>query len=260
MEYLSEIFTKPELQRSCVDKDFNLIKGNCLEELKKLPDNSVDCIVTSPPYNKGYWSSNRNVNNYSFYKTKSRRIEYENYDDNLLPSDYENFQRQVLTECIRVLKPTGSIFYNHIDILKNHLTIPPLYVYDFPVKQVIIWNRKNTPKLDKSYFLPVNEYIYWIKKDKESKTKFNRKNAMFTKNIWDINPDKHNNFPAPFPVELPLNCILSTTDENDIVLDPFMGSGTTGVACRELGIDFVGTEIDEEYYNEAVDRITLPLV
>lgn len=202
--------------------DIELICGDCLEKLKEIPDESIDLIVTSPPYNKGFWSSNRNMNNYSFFKTKSRRIDYENYNDKLEPEEYENFQKNVLKECIRILKPSGSIFYNHTDILHKHQTIHPKWVYDFPLKQIIVWNRKNTPKLDKSYFLPVNEYIFWIQKEKTSRVKFNRQKAIYNKNVWDISPDKENKFPAPFPIELPLNCILTTTDEGDKVLDPFM--------------------------------------
>lgn len=229
--------------------------GDCLEIMKDIPDNSVDLIVTSPPYNKGYWSINRNVNNYSFYKTKSRRIQYGDFDDNLTPDEYEKQQIEFLKECIRVIKPTGSIFYNHIDILHNHQTIHPKWVYEFPVKQIIIWNRKNTPKLDKSYFFPINEYIFWIQKSPKSRVKFNRKLALFNKNIWDINPDKSNSFPAPFPIEIPTNCILTTIDENDIVLDPFMGSGTTGVACKNLNRNFIGIELDKNYFKMAKERI-----
>lgn len=203
-------------------ENIELICGDCMEKLKEIPDESIDLIVTSPPYNKGFWSSNRNMNNYSFFKTKSRRIDYENYNDKLEPEEYENFQKNVLKECIRILKPSGSIFYNHTDILHKHQTIHPKWVYDFPLKQIIVWNRKNTPKLDKSYFLPVNEYIFWIQKEKTSRVKFNRQKAIYNKNVWDINPDKKNKFPAPFPIELPLNCILTTTDEGDKVLDPFM--------------------------------------
>lgn len=227
--------------------------GNCLELLKTIPNESVDCIVTSPPYNKGYWSSNRNINN--GFHTKSRRIEYGSFDDNIDPKDYEIQQRKVIKECLRVLKPTGSLFYNHIDILNKHQTIHPKWVYDFPLKQIIIWNRKNTPKLDKSYFFPITEYVFWLQKGKNSRTKFNRKNSLFNKNIWDINPDKNNSFPAPFPVELALNCILSTTEKGDVVLDPYMGSGTTGVACVMSDRDFVGIEIDLNSYNMAKKRI-----
>lgn len=137
---------------------------DCLDFLRRLDDNIVDCVVTSPPYNKGYWSKNRNINN-GFY-TKSRRIEYGDFGDNLEPMVYKQQQREVLDELVRIIKPSGSIFYNHIDILSEHNTIHPTYVYDYPLKQIIIWNRGNTPKLDTSYFYPITEYVFWIKKNK----------------------------------------------------------------------------------------------
>ena len=232
-----------------------VIQGDCLEVIKTLPDNSIHCVVTSPPYNKGYWSKNRNMNNgFKSYnhknsttiKTKSRRITYGSFDDNLLPEDYEKQQIKILNECIRVLKPDGSIFYNHIDILSQHQTIHPKYIYQFPVKQIIIWNRKNTPKLDKSYFFPINEYIFWLQKTPTSRTKFNRKEALFQSNIWGINSAK-NSFPAPFPEDLAKNCILATTNEGDTILDPFAGSGTTGVAAQNLNRNYILIEQEPEY-------------
>lgn len=201
-------------------EDIKLYLGDCLNVLKNIEDNTIDLIVTSPPYNKGYWSSNRNMNN--GFRTKSRRIEYGDYKDNVTPEEYILKQKEILKECIRVIKPSGSIFYNHIDILKQHQTVHPLYIYEFPVKQIIIWNRKSTPKLDKSYFFPINEYIFWVQKSNSARAKFDRKKAIFNKNIWEMKPDKNNKFPAPFPVELPMNCILACTDEGDVVLDPFM--------------------------------------
>ena len=230
-----------------------LFNGDCLEIMKDFPENSVDLIVTSPPYNKGYWSSNRNINN--GFRTKSRRIDYGTFNDTMDPADYIVWQRRVIAECLRVLKPTGSMFYNHTDILKEHTTIHPLFVYDFPVKQVISWNRKNTPKLDKSYFFPITEYIFWLKKTKDARVYFNRKSAKFNSNVWNISPDVSNKFPAPFPVDLPKNCLLACTQEQDVVLDPFMGSGTTGVACGELNRRFIGIEIDPTYFEMAKLRI-----
>lgn len=230
-----------------------IICGNCLEIMKEFEDNSIDLIITSPPYNKGYWSKNRNINN--GFKTKCRRIEYGEFNDRILPDEYEKQQRNFLNECIRIIKSTGSIFYNHIDILYEHQTIHPKYIYDFPLKQIIIWNRKTTPKLDKSYFFPVSEYIFWIQKNKEARTYFNRKECSFQKNIWNITPEKNNTFPAPFPVEIPENCINACCPENGIVLDPYMGSGTTGVACKKLNRNFIGIEINPEYCRMAEKRI-----
>ena len=218
---------------------------DCLKTMSKIPDNYIDLIVTSPPYNKGYWSSNRNINN--GFKTKSRRIEYDTFIDCLEPIDYINNQKKIIKECLRILKPTGSLFYNHQPIQKLHQEINPLYIYDFPVKQTIIWNRKNTPKLDKSYFFPIIEYIYWIQKTKTSRVKFDRKKSLFNKCIWDISPDTKNKFSAPFPIEIPLNCILSCTNENDIIYDPFMGSGTTAIACLKTNRNFIGSEISKKF-------------
>ena len=218
---------------------------DCLLTMSKIEDNSIDLIVTSPPYNKGYWSSNRNVNN--GFKTKSRRIDYGEYKDNLNPIEYEQNQIKVITECLRILKDTGSLFYNHIDILNNHQTIHPKWVYEFPLKQIIIWNRKNTPKLDKSYFFPINEYIFWIQKNKKSRTYFDRHNAIMNKSIWEINPDNKNKFPAPFPKQLPINCILSCSKEGDIVYDPYSGSGTTCLVAKELNRNYIGSELSLEH-------------
>jgi site-specific DNA-methyltransferase (adenine-specific) len=226
---------------------------NNLETMAKMPDSFVDLIITSPPYNKGYWSSNRNLNN--GFKTKARRIDYENYSDNLNPKDYEHWQIKFIKECLRILKPTGSFFYNHQPIQKNHQEVNPLFIYDFPLKQTIIWNRKNTPKLDKSYFFPITEYIFWLQKEKDSRVKFNRKKALFNSNVWNISPDVKNKFAAPFPEQLVNNCILSCTEENDLVYDPFMGSGTTAKMAILNNRNYIGSEISKVYCNIIEERI-----
>ena len=228
---------------------------DCLEFLKGLDDNSVNCIVTSPPYNKGYWSRNRNMNN--GFHTKSRRIEYENFDDMMQPEDYEAWQRSILDECLRVLTPDGSLFYNHIDILCEHNTIHPTYVYDYPIKQIIIWNRGNTPKLDNTYFFPISEYIFWIKKSKDAKPKFHKDKAAFKKSVWEFCADNNNDHPAPYPLELAFNCIASTTDKGDVVADPYMGSGTTAIAAIQNGCSYLGSDTSEKYKAMAERRIKL---
>ena len=134
------------------------------------------------------------------------------------------------------------------------MTIHPKFVYDFPLKQVIIWNRKNTPKIDVSYFYPTTEYIFWIKKTPESIPKFDRKKTQFQKNVWEINPETDNDHPAPFPMILASNCIVATTDENDIVYDPYMGSGTTAMACIEYNRNYIGSELNKDYIDMGLKR------
>lgn len=214
---------------------------DCMSLMSRIPDDSVDLIVTSPPYNKGYWSSNRNPNN--GFNTKSRRIEYDSFNDCMNPNEYDDWQRKVIRSCLRILKPTGSLFYNHQPIQKMHQEVNPLFVYEFPVKQTIVWNRKSTPKLDKSYFFPVVEWIYWIQKSHDARVKFERNRALFNKCVWEIMPDKNNPFPAPFPEDLPMNCILTCTDEGDIVFDPFMGSGTVAKVCKKMNRRYIGSEL-----------------
>jgi DNA modification methylase len=226
---------------------------DCITTMSRIEDSSVDLIVTSPPYNKGYWSSNRNSNN--GFKTKSRRIDYGEYNDCLNPIEYEKNQINVISECLRILKPTGSLFYNHMDILNKHQTIHPKWVYNFPLKQIIIWDRRNTPKLDKSYFFPINEYIFWIQKDNKARTYFNRHNSIMNKSIWSINSDNKNKFPAPFPKSLPINCILSCSKENDIIYDPYSGSGTTCLSAKELNRQYIGSEISKEHCENSILRI-----
>jgi site-specific DNA-methyltransferase (adenine-specific) len=225
---------------------------NCLDTMSKIPDNYVNLIVTSPPYNKNFYTKNNTI---SKNKLSFSKIKYDTYNDDLQPEVYISWQKKVLKECCRILKDDGSIFYNHMDILNNHLTIHPSFVYDFNIKQILIWNRSNTPKLDNNYFYPINEWIFWIKKNKQSKTKFFRKKCVFQKSIISLKPNVKNNHPAPFPLQLANNFILSCTDKNDIVYDPFIGSGTTAIASIINNRNYIGSEISKNYVNIANKRI-----
>jgi modification methylase len=225
-----------------------LINGDSLTELKKIESNIVDLVVTSPPYNKNYWLRNR-------HQKGKRVIEYDEYHDSLEPQEYIKQQKEILDELVRIIKPTGSIYYNHIDILHKHNTIHPSYVYDYNVKQVIVWDRGNTPKLDKSYFLPTTEWLFWIKKDWDSVPYFNKSLATHKKSIWRINKEKNNPHPAPFPEELVDNIIKSSCPENGLVLDCYNGSGTTAVVANKNNMDYIGIDISDQYIQMTIDRL-----
>lgn len=219
-----------------------------------MDDDSVDLVVTSPPYNKGYWSVNKNCD--GFEKTR-RPIDYGTFNDTMLPEDYEKWQRTIIEESLRVLKPTGSLWYNHMDILSRNMCIHPLYVWDYPVKQMIVWDRKSTPKITNYFFFPTTEYLYWIGKEQNTRPYFNKAEADYKGVVWDIKPDRNSEHPAPFPIELPTNIIKCCSKEGDIVYDPFMGSGTTAIAARNLNRHFIGSELNKDYIEMSYDRLGL---
>ena len=235
-----------------IDRIYN---EDCLETMARIPDNSIDLIVTSPPYNKGFYA-NKNAKQSKVWNTlNGRKIAYDSFSDDMFPWDYENWQKAVISECIRKLKPSGSLFYNHKDIIYKGLIVPPKWVYDFKVRQQIIWDRQSSCMIDPHYFMPANEWIYWIVKD-EKKVFFDKEKSSFRTNIWRMNVDK-NPHPAPFPYIMAANIINCCSKEGDIVYDPFMGSGTTALASVKLGRQYIGSEISEKYVQMVNDKIKI---
>jgi site-specific DNA-methyltransferase (adenine-specific)/modification methylase len=218
-----------------------LLLGDCLDKLKELEDNSVDCIITDPPYgtNDKYGKLIKRGN----YHTSFNVISW----DKEIPTEF-------LKEVFRVMKDDtwGFIFTD-----KKEITT--------------MWN-----KLEEFGFSPRNTF-YWIKTNKAPTMRKNFKSSVetaivFTKGRttikWVGGGNQNNYFESPFvmgkekvdhptqkPVKLIKHIMGLITNEGDIVLDPFMGSGTTGVAAIELGRDFIGMEIDEVNINIAKDRI-----
>lgn len=228
-----------------------------LVTLSRMPDESVDLIVTSPPYNKGFYA-NKNAKSTKVWGTlDGRKIAYDACTDDMLPEEYEAWQKKIIEECIRVLKPSGSLFYNHKDVIYKGLIVPPKWVYDFKVRQQIIWDRQSSCMIDPHYFMPANEWIYWIVKD-EKKVYFDKEKSAFRTNIWRMNVDK-NPHPAPFPILMAKNIVSCACPEGGVVYDPFMGSGTTALATLDIGggRSYIGSEISEKYCKMAEDRIKI---
>lgn len=226
------------------DKIYN---EDCLETMKRMEDNSIDLIVTSPPYNKGWYASKNAKQSDVWQGLNGRKIAYDVYNDEMPPEAYEAWQRAILDECMRVLKPSGSIFYNHKDVIYKGLVVVPKWVYDYPVREQIIWDRGSNPMIDPHFFMPINEWIYWIVKDPKA-VFFDKDKAFMRNNIWRVNvkPDSIAHF-ATYPEELIKPCILAGCPTGGIVLDPFMGSGTTAMAARKMNRHFVGFELNPDY-------------
>jgi modification methylase len=235
-----------------MDKWLNKVHcGDCIELMDKMPINSVDLIVTSPPYNLRNSTGNGMKNGSGGKWANAKLIEgYDTYDDNLPHEKYVEWQRGCLTSMMRVLKEDGAIFYNHKwrvqgGLLQDRNDI----IAEFPVRQIIIWKRSGGINFNPGYFLPTYEVIYLICKSKFKLA--DKANAMG--DVWEIPQDFNNPHPASFPVELVEKCIESTNA--DIILDPFMGSGTTAIAAEAAGRKWIGIELSDAYCKMARERI-----
>jgi site-specific DNA-methyltransferase (adenine-specific) len=221
--------------------------GDCLEVMRTIESNSISCIITSPPYNKKGLIGKVKPGNQVW---KKFNIDYDSYGDDLSEKDYQQWMVDILNEMCRIIKPDGSIFFNHkARRHKNKLHLPTDFISKskLDVYQLIIWNRLSSPNIRKDVLLPCTEHIYWLTKGKPKVYK-EQVPKEFHSEVWVINPDKNTNHPAPFPKKLVENCMLLSTKEGDVCLDPFLGSGTTGIVSKELNRDFIGIEIDQKYY------------
>lgn len=225
--------------------------GDVLEVLRQMPDESVDLVVTSPPYNLKNSTGNGMKDGRGGKWSKAALMNgYEDHGDNMPHDEYSAWQKECLIEMLRVTKEDGAVFYNHkwrvqAGLLQDRQDI----VSGLPVRQIIIWRRKGGINFNPGYFLPTYEVIYLLAKPKFKLAK--KANAYG--DVWEFGQEMKNPHPAPFPVELIERVISSTSAQ--IVLDPFMGSGTTAIAAMNLGRDWIGIELSKKYCEMADERI-----
>lgn len=222
------------------DEDgITIYHGDCLDVLPEL--SNIDLVVTSPPYNlRGSTGSYFNV----------LRDGYGVHDDNMTHDAYVGWQRQVLRACWRTLSQQGAIFYNHkpLPSLELGLRLPiDLVPADIPIRQIITWDRGSGHIRVTSMFVPSYEWILLLAKPDWRLTR------PSVHDVWWVPFDTTNPHPAPFPIGIPKRCIEPTTAK--VVLDPFMGSGTTLRAAKDLGRRAIGIEIEERYCEMAVQRL-----
>jgi len=228
---------------------------DCIEGLKELADNSVDTIITSPPYNKKGLLGKVKPGNQIWGKFN---IDYATYDDNMPEEEYQAWQVKLLNQCYRVIKDDGSIFYNHKPRrYKNRAYLPWDFIqHSEPnLYQLIVWDRRNSPNIRNDVLVPSTEHIYWLCK-KKPKVFRDQVDQAFRGEVWVIPPERQKKHPAPFPEALVEACVQLTTHPGDIVLDPFMGSGTTALVARDLNREWLGFEIDPHYANVCEERLT----
>ncbi len=225
--------------------------GDCLEIMQGIPAGSIDLVLTSPPYNLRNTTGGGLLRDGGIF-SEGRKIRggYNAHDDAMPHKQYVQWQRTCLTQMLRVLSPSGAIFYNHKWRVQNKLLQDRSdIVKGFPVRQIIIWKRNGGINFNPGYFLPTYEVIYLI-----AKPDFKlREKANVVGDVWTINQETNNPHPAPFPIELAHRVISSTTAAT--VLDPFIGSGTTAVAAILEKRQWMGIEKSSEYARHAQQRI-----
>ena len=228
-----------------------LYLGDCREILPTL--GKVDAVVTSPPYNtlpssakaSGLHAERKGGGNQWLERAAA------GYSDQMPEADYQSWLNDILQKCSDL--SVGLIWVNHKIRYRDGEAIHPVRMITLPIYAEVIWNRKISMALNCRRFAPAHEGFwafgsagYWDDKN----------NALMS--VWDIPPaqrDAGNDHPCPYPERLVRPIIESSAPLGGVVLDPFMGSGTTGVVCLKVGRSFVGIEKEEKYFDIACTRI-----
>lgn len=231
--------------------NITLKQGECTSILKTMPEKSVDMIFADPPYNL---SGKNHITCINGRKVSCNKGAWD------IVADIDKFNYDWIKECMRVLKDDGTIWIS--GTLHNHPSVGVLLKkMGFWIINDIVWFKPNaTPQLQPNRLAPSTEIIWLASKSKkyyfnyEKAKELNKGKQM--RNLWIISAKKHiTKHPTEKPEELLDRIILLGSKEGDTILDPFMGSGTTGVVAKRLGRHFIGIEIDEEYFNIAEERI-----
>jgi DNA modification methylase len=229
-----------------------LYHGDCLEIMPQLEP--IDLVVTSPNYNN--WRNRRTQAKRKKYWQRTN-IVYGICQDKQTDEDYKQAQILTINMMVSILKDTGTICYNHKDRIFNFEVLSPLewiLKTNSKYRQRITWNRRGMQAYNPVRFYRVDEDIYILGK-KARGFKWNKDCAKYL-SVWDIPPDKNiYGHPATFPIKIAQRLIKSFTHKNDIVIDPFLGSGTTATACEYLNRRWIGIEIEEKYCEIAAKRI-----
>jgi len=208
------------------------MQGDCLELMKSMDSGSVDMILTSPPYNR------------------KRNDKYNSYDDTKV--DYLQFLTDITEEYLRVC--SGNVFIN---IQKNYYNKVEVYKFigrfSEKIIEVIVWEKTNP--MPGTSIINAFEYIFVLSNHNKSL----KANKTYTKNIFKTNVNSNNPYRkqhrAVMNIEVPRHLINCFATDGFTIMDPMMGVGTTGVAAKEAGMNFVGIEISEDYFDIAKKRI-----
>lgn len=239
--------------------DFKLIHGDSIEILKKLEPKSIDMIFADPPY----FLSGEGI---TCSAGKMVSVKKGIWDEKITIKEKHKFNRKWIRLCKEVLKDDGTIWIS--GTMHNIYSIGmALEEEGFKIINNITWKKLNPPpNISCRAFTHSTETILWAKKDlKKSKHKFNYdvmkelNGNKQMKDVWETSltkpsEKKYGKHPTQKPIELLERIILSSTDENDLILDPFNGSGTTGIVANKLNRKYIGIEKEKEYLDLTIRR------
>ena len=238
--------------------NITLYCGDCEHVLQtELFGTFFGAVITSPPYNLGN-TTGGGFGVWSKWKNPLIMDGYDGSKNDALPlEEYETWQRRCLSIFWdHVHEDNGAIFYNHKPRHRNKVLWTPLALNPgLPLRQIVIWKRKGGINFSPSHYMPVHE---WVMVFARPEFQLRDRSASGVGDVWEIGQEMKNPHPAPFPVALP-DRILETVCPVS-VLDPFMGSGSTAIACIRRGIPFIGIEKDPEHFKQAVERIEKELL
>ncbi len=243
-----------------------IILGDALKVLKTIPNESIDLVFADPPYNM----SKKNGLGWKYSKHITMQEEWDKFSKD----DFFKFNCEWLKECFRVLKHGGSIWISGSfhNIYQIGFIIQQFHP-DIKINNSIVWFKPNAqPNITCRFFTESTEHLIWASKNgDDQKWKFNYKwtkeiedkinpKGKQTRNVWSIplTPKKEKwagNHPTQKPFELLKRIILCCTDEEDLILDPFVGSGTTSSVAKYYGRNSIGIEINEDYIDIIKKRL-----
>jgi len=249
-----------------------IILGDALDKLRKLKDNSVDHCITDPPYNISGYDNKKNIGWLKSNKIWTEDKKYTKIDqkwDSFGDDDYEEFTTQWLTEIFRIVKPNGNliIFGTYHNIYKIGYILQSL---DRKIINSIVWYKRNAfPNITQRMLCESTEHIIWaVNNSQKDATKwvFNYNilkqfnNGKQLRNVWDIpmtsiSEKRFGKHPSQKPKEVINRLILGCSNEKEIILDPFLGSGTVAMMAKYHNRKYIGIDNNSEYIDLAKKRI-----
>lgn len=253
--------TRPAPRVFYEDDDVTVWHGDNRDVLPLLEEESIDCVVTSPPYNTGM-VGNGHLKPSGFRKeaAMARNLAKmtSGYTDTIDEEEYQNGQVALLKNLERVLRPTGSVFYNHKLRWRDKALIHPVdWVRRGPLhlRMEIVWDRGVGLTLNARRYYDQDERIYWLVKDTDAFT-WNQE-AVGYGSVWRISPQAYKRHACVFPESLVGRCLSGVLrGRGACVLDPFAGSGTVGAVAKARGCRAILIEAEERYCEVIVERMS----